>query len=145
MRLNQLMHYNPLLTARSLLGDWDLDQLEENLNFHHGLVPAVNIKEKTDHYLVEADIPGMSKKDIKISLDENILTLHGKREFEERKERKNLIRTERFEGEFLRRFTLPETVNPKEISATYKDGVLSITIPKYIKQKKVSHHEIEIK
>lgn len=144
MRLNQLMHYNPML-GRSLL-DLDIDQL---LGGESGLakntwMPAVDIKETPKEFLVKADVPGMSKEDLDVRMDNHTLTIQGKREFEKKEEKKNLIRTERFEGEFYRQFTLPETADAEKISASCKDGVLMITIPKYTKGKKENHKKIKI-
>lgn len=92
--------------------------------------PQVDIKEDAEKYLVHADIPGVNGKDIKISLDNNILTIEGERKFEDRKETENYSRVERFEGSFARQFTLPKNIDGNAISAKTKDGVLEVLIPK---------------
>lgn len=92
--------------------------------------PAVDIKEEKDHFLVIADIPGVKKEDMHISLENNILTLHGERHFEKTENKKGYSRIERSEGQFYRRFSLPPTADDAKISAKYKHGVLEISIPK---------------
>lgn len=92
--------------------------------------PAVDIKEEKDRFLVIADIPGVKKEDIHISLEHNILTLHGSREFEKTEKKEDYSRIERSQGQFYRRFSLPQTADDAKISAKYKHGVLEIAIPK---------------
>lgn len=93
--------------------------------------PAVDIKEEKDRFLVIADIPGVSKENIQISLEHNVLTLQGERSFEKKEEEKNgYTRSERIQGQFYRRFSLPQTADDTKISAKYKQGVLEIVIPK---------------
>ncbi len=145
MRLNQLMHYRPLL-GRSLM---DLDQLldveEGALSLaKHTWMPAVDIQETAKEFLVRADVPGMAKENIDVRMDNHVLTIQGARTFEKKTEKKNLIRSERFEGEFYRQFTLPETANHAKISATCKDGILEIKIPKHAKGKKEVHKKVKI-
>jgi HSP20 family protein len=92
--------------------------------------PAVDIKEEKDLFLVIADIPGMEKEDINISLENNILTLQGTRSYEKNETQKGFSRTERVLGQFHRQFTLPQSVEGNNITAKYKNGVLEISIPK---------------
>lgn len=92
--------------------------------------PAVDIKEEKEKFLVVADIPGVNKEDIHISLENNILTLHGERKFESKEEKNGYSRVERVQGQFYRRFSLPQTANEAQISAKYRQGVLEISIPK---------------
>lgn len=146
MRLNQLIHYNPLL-GRSLM-DTDIDQFlggQDSLEMAKNTwMPAVDIKETAKEFLVKADVPGMSRENIDVCVDNHILTIRGKREFEEKEEKKNFIRTECFQGEFYRQFTLPETINEEKVTATCKDGVLMITLPKQTKGKKEGSKKIRI-
>jgi HSP20 family protein len=101
--------------------------------------PAVDIKEEDNRFLVIADIPGVSKEDINISLENNILTLHGERKIEVKEEKKGYSRMERSQGQFYRRFSLPQTADETQISAKYHQGVLEISIPKreISKQKRI--------
>jgi HSP20 family protein len=92
--------------------------------------PAVDIKEEDNRFLVIADIPGVSKEDINISLENNILTLHGERKIEVKEDKKGYSRMERSQGQFYRRFSLPQTADETQISAKYHQGVLEINIPK---------------
>ena len=92
--------------------------------------PSVDITETEIAYEVKAEIPGMDKKDIKISVQENVLLLSGEKKKEEEKEDQNYHRVERSYGKFERSFKLPTDVKADEIKAKYKDGVLSVEIPK---------------
>lgn len=104
--------------------------------------PAVDIKEEKDRFLVIADIPGVNKEDIHISLENNLLTIQGERHFEKTENKDNYSRMERVQGQFYRRFSLPETADESHISAKCKHGVLEISIPK----KKVAvEKRIEVK
>lgn len=92
--------------------------------------PPVDIKEESSRFLVIADIPGVNKEDIQVALEHNILTLKGERHFEKTENNNGYTRTERAEGKFYRRFSLPQTADDSKISAKYKNGVLEISIPK---------------
>lgn len=92
--------------------------------------PAVDIKEKEDKYIVIADLPGVEKDDIHISLENNTLTIKGERQYEKKEEKEGFSRIERMQGQFFRRFVLPETTDESKIQAKYKKGVLEVTIPK---------------
>lgn len=93
-------------------------------------VPRVDIKEESDRFVVIADLPGVIKEDIQISLEQNILTLKGERHFEKAEHKTGYTRRERVEGKFYRRFSLPQTADDAKISAKYTHGVLEIVIPK---------------
>jgi HSP20 family protein len=93
-------------------------------------VPAVDIQE-TDHALiVKADIPDMGMKDIDVRMENGTLTLRGERKFENQKTEGGWHRVERSYGTFERAFTLPETVDPEGVKAEYKNGVLTVKLPK---------------
>jgi len=96
--------------------------------------PAVDITEE-DKYMVSADIPGVDPRDIEVTVDNNVLTISGKRESEKHEEREGYRHAERSSGRFFRRFVLPETVDDSRVSAKSDKGVLNITIPKSEKQK----------
>jgi len=93
-------------------------------------IPAVDIHEETDRFIVRADLPGVASKDISVTADQGVLTVSGQRGAESREQHKGYARIERAEGSFLRRFTLPESVKADEISARHSNGVLELTIPK---------------
>lgn len=105
--------------------------------------PTVDIEEDDNHYLVRADIPGVDKKDINVQLENGVLSISGeKKEETETGKGSKQHRTERFYGSFSRRFSLPTAIKPDEVSASYKDGVLSLKIPK---AEEVKPKAIEIK
>ncbi len=93
--------------------------------------PTVDIEESDTLYLIRADVPGVDKKDIEVHLENGVLSITGEKHTEkETGKGTRRHRTERFSGSFARRFTLPTAVKADEVDATYKDGVLSLMIPK---------------
>lgn len=92
--------------------------------------PLVDIKEEKDCFLVIADVPGVKKEDIDISLENHVLTLKGQRQFEQTEHHQGYTRRERTQGQFYRRFSLPQTADDAKITARYAHGVLEIRIPK---------------
>lgn len=93
-------------------------------------LPAVDILESKDSYLIRAELPGMKKEDFKLEVDEGTLTLSGERKYEKPAEGVGVHRTERLSGKFIRSFYLPENAKKDGITASYHDGVLEIRIPK---------------
>jgi HSP20 family protein len=92
--------------------------------------PICDIYETEKEIVVKLEIPGIKKEDVKVSLENNLLTIHGERKFEEEVKKENFHRVERNYGEFLRSFTLPATVDATKILAESKDGLLTVTLPK---------------
>jgi len=92
--------------------------------------PSVDIEETPDEYVLRADLPGMSQKDVKVSLLGDILTLRGERKREDAKPDTTLRHNERAYGSFERTFKLTRSVNGDRVSATYRDGVLEVHVPK---------------
>ena len=92
--------------------------------------PAVDIFETEDEIIVKAEVPGMGRKDIDLSLENNVLTLKGDRRFQKETKEENYHRIERSYGSFTRSFSIPAMVNEDKIRADYNDGVLSISLPK---------------
>jgi len=92
-------------------------------------VPAVNIRETNNAFLVEAELPGMTKEDIEITLENNLLKLSGERRFEKDVSEESYHRLERSYGSFLRTFSLPPEVKPESVKARLVDGILIISIP----------------
>lgn len=95
-------------------------------------VPKVDIKDQGNSFLVTAEIPGMTEKDIDISLDDNVLTLQGERKSEHKEEdkEKGFWRSEISYGSFYRTIPLSEEVADDKVEASYKDGMLKVTLPK---------------
>lgn len=92
--------------------------------------PSVDIKETKDEFVLMAEVPGMSKDDIKINISENTLTIKGEKKEEKKEDDHNYHRVERRYGTFQRSFTLPTQIKGDKVKAAYKDGVLTITMPK---------------
>jgi HSP20 family protein len=92
--------------------------------------PTVDVSEDKDNVIIKAEMPGMSREDVKISIQDNVLTLKGEKKQEKEEKDKNYHRIERSYGSFCRSFQLPTSVKSDKIKAAYKDGVLSITLPK---------------
>lgn len=114
-----------------VLRPYDESSVETNL-----WNPAVDIKEDKDKYTVIADIPGVEKENIHVSLENNVLCIKGERKYENKEEKEGYSRVERMQGQFYRRFALPDTTDETKIKAKYKKGVLEITIPKRENAKK---------
>jgi len=92
--------------------------------------PRTDMVETDDDFRLRLDVPGMTKEDITINLQDRTLTVSGDRSSERTDEGEEFVRVERAFGTFHRTFTLPDAVDADHIEATYKDGVLTITIPK---------------
>jgi HSP20 family protein len=92
--------------------------------------PAADIYETTNELVVKADLPDVNEKDIDVRVENNVLTIRGERKFEKSVNEENYLRVERTYGAFSRSFSLPNTVNTEAIHATYKNGVLTVTLPK---------------
>ena len=95
--------------------------------------PAVDIHEEPKQFVVRADLPGVSPKDIEITAEKGVLALRGARNFEQKSDDGHYSRIERVTGKFVRSFSLPENVATDQINAKFKDGVLELTIPKIAK------------
>lgn len=92
--------------------------------------PAVEVVESEAEYVLTAEIPGMTKEDLAISVEENVLTLEGEKKLEREESRDRWHLREREYGMFERSFTLPQTIVAEKITAEYHDGVVEIHIPK---------------
>ena len=92
--------------------------------------PPVDIIETEQELILKADVPEMTEKDIAISIEKGTLTIKGERNFEKKDDTASYHRIERGYGSFARSFGLPETVDPEKVSAAYKNGVLTVTLPK---------------
>jgi len=92
--------------------------------------PAVDIYETHNELVVKADLPDVDEKDIDVRVENNLLTIRGERKLEKSVTEENYLRVERTYGSFSRSFSLPNTVNSEAIAAEYKNGVLTVTLPK---------------
>lgn len=93
-------------------------------------VPAVDIKEDAEKFMLTVDIPGVDPKDVEIAMENNVLTLKGSREESISQDKKGYHRIERTKGSFYRRFTFPDTSDSEHVTAKARHGVLEITIGK---------------
>jgi HSP20 family protein len=92
--------------------------------------PKVDIFENKDNLVLEAELPGMSRDDFDLSIENNVITLSGERKFEKKTEEGNYHRLERAYGSFTRSFTLPQTVTADGAKAEFNNGMLHVTLPK---------------
>lgn len=129
-RLNQM--FNSLFSDR--MPDWS----QETGTW----APEVDVEETKDAIVLRADLPGMSKKNMHIAVEDGRLTISGERQNEQSEKGRSFHRIERTYGSFCRTFTLPATVLGDKVEATYKDGVLEVTVPK---AEEVKPREIEIR
>ena len=120
---NMLDRYNHA-TGRSIVnGDTDMGFAEWS--------PTVDIEEDDNNYLIRADVPGVDKKDIYVRLDNGVLSITGEKIVEkEIGKGSKQHRTERYSGSFSRRFTLPTAIKSDKVDASYKNGVLTLKVPK---------------
>ena len=93
-------------------------------------IPAMDVVETDDHFVLRADLPGMTESDVNIELDDNVLTISGERKSEHEQSREGYYRVERASGSFSRSLTLPEGVDAEGIQASFDNGVLEVRIPK---------------
>ena len=98
-------------------------------------IPAMDLVENDEGYVLRADLPGLSEDDVKIELEENVLTISGERKTESEQRKGGYVRVERASGSFKRSLTLPSGVDPQSVAATFDAGVLEITIPKPAERK----------
>lgn len=95
-----------------------------------GWAPAFDVYEEKDNFIVKAELPGMKKEDISVSLHEGNLIISGERKSETKSEGTEVYRAERFFGKFQRAVSLPTMVAANNVKAEYKDGILTVTLPK---------------
>jgi HSP20 family protein len=104
--------------------------------------PTVDIVEDDKNYTVKAELPDVKKEDVHVSVENGVLTLTGERKFEKEEKNRKYHRTERSYGKFARSFSLPTNIDPEKVSASYKDGILNVTVAK---SEKAMPKQIEIK
>ncbi len=92
--------------------------------------PRIDVKETDKEYVISAELPGLNKKDFKLTLENDVLTLEGEKKYEHEEKDGNYYRSERSYGAFRRSFRLTDDIDREKIKADYKNGVLNITLPK---------------
>jgi HSP20 family protein len=124
------------------LFDGLLSDVDGDGNFMASWSPRADVRENNESFVIEAELPGVNKSDVKITLHENVLTVKGEKKQEKEEKENNFHRIERSYGSFERSFSLPTNVKSDKIDAAYKDGVLTITLPKVEESKP---KEIQVK
>jgi HSP20 family protein len=99
-------------------------------NLEGNLVPSVDVEETETGYLVKTDLPGLTKEDININVEDGVMTISGEKKRETEKKDKHYSRYERSYGKFSRSFSLPNNVDSKKVEAKYHNGVLVVTLTK---------------
>jgi len=107
-----------------------------------GWIPAMDLVEDGDQYVLRADLPGVAESDVDVELEDNVLTVSGERRSEREERREGYRRVERASGRFSRTLTLPEGIDPEGIDASFERGVLEVRIPKPAERKP---HRVAIK
>lgn len=111
---------------------WRLDDSDSNFSMWS---PTTDMVETDEEYVIELDLPGITKNDVQINSHDNVLTIEGERRQERSEEYKGMLRSEREFGSFKRSIMLPVSIVDDKIKATFKDGVLRINVPKAEKSK----------
>jgi len=125
---NRLAKFFGLAPASTTTGGQELMTLAE-------WTPSVDISEDDKEWLIKAEIPEVKKEDVKVTVENGVLTVTGERKFEKEEKDKKYHRIERSYGNFFRSFTLPEGADGAKVSAEFKDGVLKVHLPKNEKAK----------
>jgi HSP20 family protein len=133
--LNTVTRWNPAVAYLNrepfsrLLNTFFNDLQGEEVS-NQGWMPPVDIQETEDAYKLHAELPGLTRDDINITLENNVLRLSGERKFEKEAKKDSYHRIERTYGAFTRAFTLPHQVEADGVQAAFENGVLTITVPK---------------
>ena len=131
----------PVSLWRDFYGDMDsLFAANGQFNQADTWMPAVDVIEEDDHYMLKADVPGVDAKEIDIVFEDNALTIKGERTENNESEKNGYKRIERRHGSFQRTFSLPDNVDADNITAKNQHGVLEVRIPKQEK----AHRKIEV-
>jgi HSP20 family protein len=136
--MSTLMRWSPLLSNRrdltGLRNDFDhlFDNLISTTNGRERAVfsPAADIHENPEAFVLRLDLPGVAQKDVRVTMMGDTLTIRGERKYEPSQDKDNVHYRERVFGSFERTFTLTAPVSPDKVRASYRDGVLEVTVPK---------------
>ena len=119
-------------------------EFPNSFNYQSCFLPKIDISEDEKNIYFEADIPGIKKEDVNITLKDNVLTIKGKKKNQSESKEKTLIRNERMFGSFNRSFTLHEEINPDSSIAEFENGILKVVLEK-AKHETVKERNIEVK
>jgi HSP20 family protein len=123
--------FDRLSTLRNELDHlFDLSWSGRDSGLFSGWSPALDVFDEKDHFVVNAELPGMKKEEIDLSFQDGVLSISGERKQATENTEGETFRSERYFGKFQRSVTLPAAVDSSKISASYKDGILSVTLPK---------------
>ena len=135
--MNPLAKWNPFRELEdiqnrlsSLFGRTSLRGLGEESMTVSEWTPLVDLAEDDKEYLIKAELPEVKKEDVKVTVENGVLTITGERKFEKEEENKKYHRIERAYGSFMRSFTLPQDAAGDKVNAEFKDGVLKVHLPK---------------
>jgi HSP20 family protein len=120
-----------------------LAELAHNSQLLSGWTPALDVYEDKDSIIVKAEVPGMKREDIDVSLHDGSLSISGERRSQQTQEEAEVYRAERFFGRFQRTVTLPTPVAGDKVKAQYKDGILTVTLPK-TEEAKPKHIDVNV-
>jgi len=143
-----IIRYDPFREMRSLQDEVNrlfassIPRGEESDLMRGAWSPQVDIFENKDQIVLEAELAGMNPEDVDISIENNVLTIHGERKFEKKAEGDNFHRVERSYGSFTRSFTLPPTVSSENANAEFENGILRLILAK---REEAKPRRIEIK
>lgn len=133
-----IIRWEPARELQSLQQDFnrlfgsffDTTTTRSNVRSLRRWVPAMDLVEEGDHYVLRADLPGLSEQDVNVEVEDNVLTISGERKSEHEERREGYYRVERASGRFSRSLALPEGVDPESVRASFDKGVLAVSIPK---------------
>lgn|SRR5690554_5272753 len=137
--MNNLSRWNPVSEFEDLINRYNRyfglpathnEREGKDLLRRSDWAPAVDIRESKEAFLIDAELPGMRKEDVKVTVHDGVLTIQGERKQESESSDSKHHRVERVYGSFMRRFTLPDNVDANNINARFQDGVLSLTLKK---------------
>ena len=135
-RNSDLWNWSPVEQLSTLreeinrLFDSPFGELTRHMELFNGWTPALDVYEDKDNLIVKAELPGMKREEIDISFHDGTLTISGERKYEQKNQDAETYRAERFFGKFHRTLALPKPVQSDKATATYKDGILTVTLPK---------------
>ncbi len=143
--------WNPLHGFDKLQSDMEsvFNDYPSESNRNMGLLegnwaPAIDVYDSHDDIMIKADLPGMNKEDIEVTIHGDTLIIKGEKKIENKVKEEDYIRTERFYGNFNRTLTLPSEIDHEKVNATYKDGVLELILSKK-EEKKTKRIEVNVK
>lgn len=135
MKWNRNLPTNPMDEFDRVLAEMgrifgDLNAPETGGLFDRAISPPIDVMETQDDYVLTADLPGIERKDIELSIASNVLTLKGEKKEANKESKRRYFRQESWTGQFQRTLSLPNSIDPDKVRAEFRDGVLQVTIGK---------------